>query len=127
MPEKNVNSPSTLPTALHPTPDESGMTVPQLLQHRIDVLFEQVPLVAELGKVFAQAGHDLYLVGGSVRDALMGRLGHDLDFTTDARPDTTEAILRSCMGHRPSLRDYRRPDRRLGGGGHHLPRRRVPP
>ena len=96
MPEKNVNSPSTLPTALHPTPDESGMTVPQLLQHRIDVLFEQVPLVAELGKVFAQAGHDLYLVGGSVRDALMGRLGHDLDFTTDARPDTTEAILRSC-------------------------------
>ena len=96
MPEKNVNSPSTLPTALRPTPDESGMTVPQLLQHRIDVLFEQVPLVAELGKVFAQAGHDLYLVGGSVRDALMGRLGHDLDFTTDARPDTTEAILRRC-------------------------------
>ncbi|WP_408640108.1 CCA tRNA nucleotidyltransferase [Cutibacterium equinum] len=94
MPEKNVNSPSALPPALHPTPDESGMTVPQLLQHRIDVLFEQVPLVAELGEAFTQAGHDLYLVGGSVRDALMGRLGHDLDFTTDARPDETAAILR---------------------------------
>ena len=94
MPEKNINSTTTLPTVLRPTPDESGMTVPQLLEHRINTLFEQIPLVAELGEAFARAGHDLYLVGGSVRDALMGRLGHDLDFTTDARPDDTEAILR---------------------------------
>ena len=94
MPEKNINSTTTLPTVLRPTPDESGMTVPQLLEHRINTLFEQIPLVAELGEAFAQASHDLYLVGGSVRDALMGRLGHDLDFTTDARPDDTEAILR---------------------------------
>ena len=94
MPEKNINSTTTLPTVLRPTPDESGMTVPQLLEHRINALFEQIPLVAELGEAFARAGHDLYLVGGSVRDALMGRLGHDLDFTTDARPDDTEAILR---------------------------------
>ncbi len=94
MPEKNINSTTMLPAALRPTPDESGMTVPQLLEHRINTLFEQIPLVAELGEAFAQAGHDLYLVGGSVRDALMGRLGHDLDFTTDARPDDTEAILR---------------------------------
>ncbi|OFP51766.1 CCA tRNA nucleotidyltransferase [Propionibacterium sp. HMSC067A01] len=94
MPEKNINSTTTLPTVLRPTPDESGMTVPQLLEHRINTLFEQIPLVAELGEAFARAGHDLYLVGGSVRDALMGRLGHDLDFTTDACPDDTEAILR---------------------------------
>lgn len=94
MPEKNINSTTTLPTVLRPTPDESGMTVPQLLEHRINTLFEQIPLVAELGEAFARAGHDLYLVGGSVRDALMDRLGHDLDFTTDARPDDTEAILR---------------------------------
>jgi len=94
MPEKNINSTTMLPAALRPSPDESGMTVPQLLEHRINALFEQIPLVAELGEAFAQAGHDLYLVGGSVRDALMGRLGHDLDFTTDARPDDTEAILR---------------------------------
>ena len=94
MPGKNINSTTMLPAALRPTPDESGMTVPQLLEHRINALFEQIPLVAELGEAFAQAGHDLYLVGGSVRDALMGRLGHDLDFTTDARPDDTEAILR---------------------------------
>jgi poly(A) polymerase len=45
---------------------------------------------ARLGRVFATAGHELHLVGGTVRDALMGRLapgGGDLDFTTDARPE----------------------------------------
>jgi poly(A) polymerase len=39
-----------------------------------------------LGAAFAQAGHELHLVGGTVRDALMGRPDDDLDFTTDARP-----------------------------------------
>ena len=48
----------------------------------------------DLGRRFADAGHQLYLVGGSVRDALLGGLGHDLDFTTSARPDETHAILR---------------------------------
>ena len=44
-------------------------------------------MVDELGELFAHAGHDLALVGGSVRDALLGRLGNDLDFATSARPD----------------------------------------
>jgi poly(A) polymerase len=47
-----------------------------------------------LGVVFADAGHQLYLVGGSVRDAALGRLGHDLDFTTDAHPSEVQRILR---------------------------------
>lgn len=51
-------------------------------------------LLRELGAVFADAGHDLYLVGGSVRDALLGRLGTDLDFTTDARPAQMQKLLR---------------------------------
>jgi poly(A) polymerase len=50
--------------------------------------------VAGLGRRFAEAGHELALVGGSVRDMMIGRLGHDLDFTTDARPDRTEQLLR---------------------------------
>jgi poly(A) polymerase len=41
----------------------------------------------ELGELFAAAGHELALVGGPVRDALLGRLGDDLDLTTDARPE----------------------------------------
>ncbi|MBK8461249.1 MAG: CCA tRNA nucleotidyltransferase [Micropruina sp.] len=44
--------------------------------------------------MFTDAGHELYLVGGPVRDALLGRSGNDLDFTTSARPDQIEALLR---------------------------------
>lgn len=54
----------------------------------------QVPPVAEeLAARFAAAGHRLYLVGGSVRDALLGRDISDLDFTTDARPEAVLALL----------------------------------
>ncbi|WP_298229127.1 CCA tRNA nucleotidyltransferase [Gryllotalpicola sp.] len=45
------------------------------------------PVVARLATAFANAGHELSLVGGPVRDALLDRPVHDLDFTTDARPD----------------------------------------
>ncbi|HEU0191269.1 MAG TPA: CCA tRNA nucleotidyltransferase [Mycobacterium sp.] len=51
-------------------------------------------LLGELGGLFDAAGYQLYLVGGSVRDALLGRLSPDLDFTTDARPDQVQRILR---------------------------------
>lgn len=51
------------------------------------------PIADELGRRFHHAGHELHLVGGSVRDALLGRLGDDLDFCTDAEPDQTLAIL----------------------------------
>lgn len=52
------------------------------------------PVVDRLGALFAEHGHELHLVGGSVRDALLGQLGHDLDFTTSARPDAVEELLR---------------------------------
>jgi len=52
------------------------------------------PVADELGRRFGAAGHELHLVGGSVRDALLGRLGDDLDFCTDARPEQTLALVK---------------------------------
>ncbi|HEY6425544.1 MAG TPA: CCA tRNA nucleotidyltransferase [Pseudonocardiaceae bacterium] len=62
-------------------------------QNAVVELLRIAPVADELATRFIAAGHSLYLVGGSVRDALLGRLGSDLDFTTDARPDTTRGIL----------------------------------
>lgn len=45
------------------------------------------PVVTTLAEAFSAAGRELAIVGGPVRDALLGRVTHDLDFTTDARPD----------------------------------------
>jgi poly(A) polymerase len=56
---------------------------------------------SELASMFASAGHRIYLVGGTVRDAIaapsaeaIGAEPEDLDFTTDALPDETERIVR---------------------------------
>ncbi len=56
-------------------------------------LVQRSPLLVELGERFTRAGHELYLVGGSVRDALLGRLGDDLDLTTDAHPTQVLALV----------------------------------
>jgi poly(A) polymerase len=47
----------------------------------------------ELSRRFAQEGYRLYLVGGSVRDAMLDRPSPDLDFTTAARPDDVKRIV----------------------------------
>lgn len=60
------------------------------MQHLLRI----APVIDELGALFREQGHELYLVGGSVRDALLGHLGHDLDFTTSARPEQTHALLK---------------------------------
>lgn len=66
----------------------------ELLTAAAVALNKHAPMLRELGSAFDAAGHQLYLVGGSVRDALLGRLSPDLDFTTDARPDQVQQILR---------------------------------
>ena len=65
------------------------MAVPMSNEQRIAVaalLREQVPAVAEIGRLFARHGHELALVGGPVRDVLLGQQPGDLDLTTDATP-----------------------------------------
>ncbi|WP_305788464.1 CCA tRNA nucleotidyltransferase [Symbioplanes lichenis] len=60
----------------------------------VQELLRVSPVADELGRRFGAAGHELHLVGGSVRDALLGNLGDDLDFCTDARPEQTLALVK---------------------------------
>ena len=76
------------------SPDQSvnrALTAAQ--QRAVSELLRVSPIADELGRRFAAAGHELFLVGGSVRDALLGRLGTDLDFATSARPEQTLDLL----------------------------------
>ena len=66
-----------------------------LLTKAAVALNKHAPVLRELGSAFDAAGHELFLVGGSVRDAVLGRLNSpDLDFTTDARPDQVQQAVR---------------------------------
>ncbi|MDE0546308.1 CCA tRNA nucleotidyltransferase [Microbacterium sp. C7(2022)] len=60
---------------------------------RLGALAES-PIVSTLAQAFADAGFDLAIVGGPVRDALLGRSTNDLDFTTDARPDDILRVVK---------------------------------
>jgi poly(A) polymerase len=74
-------------------PDRPEPRLTRAQQQAVADLITRFPVADELGRRFAEARHRLYLVGGSVRDALLGRLGYDLDFTTDARPAEIQAIV----------------------------------
>ena len=54
----------------------------------------QHPLIEKLGRAFDAAGHELALVGGPVRDAILGRIAPDLDFTTSANPDQILKVVK---------------------------------
>jgi poly(A) polymerase len=56
-------------------------------------LIDRAPLASSLADAYKDAGYRLALVGGSVRDAILGRLGNDLDFTTNAPPEASRKIL----------------------------------
>lgn len=84
--------PSLDPPVGHDSPDLSAALV--ALQKRALGVLAGLPTDAlELGDLFRAAGHELALVGGPVRDAFLGRASADLDFTTSATPDETQAIL----------------------------------
>ncbi|HSE70143.1 MAG TPA: CCA tRNA nucleotidyltransferase [Nocardioidaceae bacterium] len=57
-------------------------------------LLRIAPVIDDLGTRFTEAGEQVALVGGPVRDAMLGRLQNDLDFTTSARPEVTERLLK---------------------------------
>jgi poly(A) polymerase len=68
-----------------------------VIPSRLEPLLREGTPLTDLARRFGDAGHQLYLVGGSVRDAITGRDradGDDLDLATDARPEEIKAIAR---------------------------------
>ena len=77
-------------------PEPAGTPVPDefaLRRSALSVLADLSPAALRLGGIFAEAGHELALVGGPVRDAFLGRTSQDLDFATSADPYVTERLL----------------------------------
>jgi poly(A) polymerase len=70
-----------------------------LVPERLRPLLAAGSPLQDLAGRFTAAGRRLYLVGGSVRDALLGLTGSDLDLTTDARPDEIERLVDGWAEH----------------------------
>src|SRR3954451_9526558 len=60
----------------------------------VQELIRITPVIDDLGARFAGAGEQIALVGGPVRDAMLGRRHLDLDFTTSALPEVTEQLVK---------------------------------
>ena len=69
------------------------MSVPEAARRAVRELMRVAPITDQLAAAFESAGPQLFLVGGPVRDALLGRLPPDLDFATDAEPEAALAII----------------------------------
>ncbi len=63
------------------------------LQAAAELLAARFPVATELGEIFASAGHQLALVGGTIRDAFLGRQSPDADLATDATPERVQEIV----------------------------------
>ncbi|GAB7006550.1 CCA tRNA nucleotidyltransferase [Nocardioides sp. AN3] len=85
---EHLNSPPVSET------EPAALTIADVQRSVVAELDRIGPVIDELGELFAAAGHELALVGGPVRDAMLGRQHNDLDFTTSARPGDTERILK---------------------------------
>jgi poly(A) polymerase len=64
-----------------------------VIPKRLEFLVSPELPPAQLAAVFEEAGHEIFLVGGSVRDAFLERPVEDYDFATDARPERIAEIL----------------------------------
>ena len=70
-----------------PMSDEQQMAAGALLR-------ERVPAAGGIGRLFARHGHELALVGGSIRDVFLGQQPTgDLDMATDATPGQVMALV----------------------------------
>lgn len=84
-------SPPSGPSGLTPSKTPVPRTVPYPFPaHRID------PDAAKVVRRLVRHGHVAYLVGGCVRDLLLGRTPKDFDITTSARPNEVKTLFRNC-------------------------------
>jgi poly(A) polymerase len=73
---------------------QSPVRMSEVQETALRELLRIAPVIDELGARFTAAGEEIALVGGPVRDAMLGRLQNDLDFTTSARPEVTERLVK---------------------------------
>ena len=54
-------------------------------------------IIRQFASIFRENGHRLYIVGGAVRDHLLGRPNSDYDFCTDAKPEEVIPMFRRVI------------------------------
>ncbi len=79
------------------TDHSSGADPPAPPAPRIPEIVAEGTLAYDIGRRFSDAGFETWLVGGPVRDKLLGRPVVDLDIATDAKPSQMLAILRGFV------------------------------
>jgi poly(A) polymerase len=92
-----VSTPS-VPARQPPIFGASPTDASALQRSALAVLADLAPEAIALGRLFTEAGHELALVGGPVRDAFLGRRSDDLDFATSAGPAVTHDLLTRWSG-----------------------------
>jgi poly(A) polymerase len=76
-------------------PSQTPKWIRDAARRAVRELLRISPVTDLLAGPFAAAGHQLWIVGGPVRDALLGREAADLDFTTDAHPEVVLDLVSS--------------------------------
>lgn len=86
------------PAPATPPGGSEPLSVVEIQQRVTAELARLADVVEPLGRLFADEGEEIALVGGPVRDMMLGRLQQDLDLTTSARPEVTERLLKRWAG-----------------------------
>ncbi|MDP8223519.1 MAG: polynucleotide adenylyltransferase PcnB [Candidatus Lernaella stagnicola] len=96
------DEPVTVSAAVHPNPCGAAVaknvTIEPLIVPRPEHSLSRKKIAINALKVMGRLnrhGYEAYLVGGSIRDILIGRRPKDFDLVTDARPDEVRKLFRN--------------------------------